>query len=62
MGNMELIQLAQDRDQWQALVNSVMKLWFHKKVGKFFEYLNRFSFLKKDSVPWNYLIRSINKL
>jgi hypothetical protein len=25
---MDLIDLAQDRDQWKALVNMVMNLWF----------------------------------
>jgi hypothetical protein len=29
------IQLAQDRVQWQACVNTVMNLWFHKKAGYF---------------------------
>jgi hypothetical protein len=26
-GSVEWIQLAQDRDRWQALVNTVTKLW-----------------------------------
>jgi hypothetical protein len=26
-GDVEWIHLAQDRDQWQALVNAVMNLW-----------------------------------
>jgi hypothetical protein len=26
-GGMDLIDLAQDRDQWKALVNTVMNLW-----------------------------------
>jgi hypothetical protein len=26
-GGMEWIDLAQDRDQWRALVNTVMSLW-----------------------------------
>jgi hypothetical protein len=30
---MELIDLAQDRDQWRALANVVMKLGLHKMPG-----------------------------
>jgi hypothetical protein len=29
-GGMDLIHLAQDREQWRALVNTVMKFGFHK--------------------------------
>jgi len=29
-GGMEWIDLAQDRNKWQALVNAVMNLWVHK--------------------------------
>jgi hypothetical protein len=29
------IQLAQDRIQWRACVNTVMNLWVHKKAGYF---------------------------
>jgi len=29
------IYLAQDEDQWRALVNTVIKLWVPKKLGHF---------------------------
>jgi hypothetical protein len=32
-GGMDKIDLAQDRDQWKALVNTVMRLWVHKILG-----------------------------
>jgi hypothetical protein len=28
------IHLAQDKDQWQALINTVIELWVPKKVGE----------------------------
>jgi hypothetical protein len=32
-GGMDWIDLAQDRDQWRALVKTVMNLRFHKMLG-----------------------------
>jgi hypothetical protein len=33
--DMDWIDLAQNRDQWRALVNTVMNLGFHKMLGSF---------------------------
>jgi hypothetical protein len=32
---MDLMHLAQERKQWQAVVNTVMNLWIPKKVENF---------------------------
>jgi hypothetical protein len=31
--SMDLTDLAQDRNKWQALVNAVMNFWFHNMWG-----------------------------
>jgi hypothetical protein len=35
VGDMDLIDLAQERDRWRAVVNMVMNLWVQKNAGKF---------------------------
>jgi hypothetical protein len=32
---MDCIDLAEDRDQWRVLVNTVMNLWFPSNAGEF---------------------------
>jgi hypothetical protein len=36
MEGVELINLAQNMDQWRALVNTVMNLWDTENAGNFF--------------------------
>jgi hypothetical protein len=36
-GGMDWIELAQDRDRWRALANSVMKLQFPYNSGEFLD-------------------------
>jgi hypothetical protein len=36
-GGMDLIKLAQDRDRWQALVNTEMNLQVPYKAGEFLD-------------------------
>jgi hypothetical protein len=45
-GGMDWIDLAQDRDQWAAPVNTVIKLPSSRKC-----YLGDWRLLKKDSAP-----------
>jgi hypothetical protein len=33
MEGMDFSHLTQDIDQWQAVMNMIMNLWFHKMLG-----------------------------
>jgi hypothetical protein len=46
-GGTDWIDLAQDRDRWQALVNAVMNLWFPKNAGNFLTSSGPVSFSKR---------------
>jgi hypothetical protein len=48
-GGLDCINLAQDRDQWRALVNTAMKLGVPSNVGKFLSSLAAL-LLEKDGI------------
>jgi hypothetical protein len=47
---MDWINRAQDRDQWWALVNTVINL---RTYWEILESVSNWWFLKKDSAPWS---------
>jgi hypothetical protein len=48
---MDWIYMAQDRDQWRALVNTVMNLRVSLKCWQIVEWLHNWQLLKKGSAP-----------
>jgi hypothetical protein len=55
-GSVDWIHLAQGRDQWWALVNTVLNLWVPQKFWEFLDWLSDYQLTKKDSAPWSYFI------
>jgi hypothetical protein len=49
-GDVNWIHLAQDRDQWWVLVNTVMNLWVPQNAGNFLTTLVAISVSRKNAV------------
>jgi hypothetical protein len=45
--------MAQDRDQWRALVKTLLIHGVPKKGGKILDKLGDYQLLKRDSAPWS---------
>jgi hypothetical protein len=48
---MDWVDVAHDRDQWRALVNTVIKLQGSKKCWEVLKWLHNWRLLKKGSAP-----------
>jgi len=55
-GDMDWIDLTQDRDRWPTLVNVIMNLRFHKIWGISSLVEDLWALHKQVSVPWMYLV------
>jgi hypothetical protein len=54
LGVMNWIEQAQDREEWRAVVNTVMNIWvLCIRFWNILEQLSNWRLLKKDSLPWS---------
>jgi hypothetical protein len=47
------MQLAQDRFQWRAFLNTMMNFLFHKESRMFFDKLSDYQVFKECAAPWS---------
>jgi hypothetical protein len=52
--NVDCMHLAQDRDQWRVLVNTILNLGVPWRAGNFL------TSWMKDSAPWSYLVSCLS--
>jgi hypothetical protein len=50
---LDRIQLAEDREQWQAFLNMVINIHVLQEAGYFFDQLSNCQFLKQNSASWS---------